>query len=132
MSAAVSWLSSDMYDQHVCVFVWTFMPEVLHLVTMSATQCCIQRPHHMLCCFVVWTFMPEVVHLVTMGATQCCIQQPCHMLCRNMHEATTSLPIIGDGDTGYGNAINVKRTVRGYAAAGFAGILIEDQVRRGR
>ena len=53
------------------------------------------------------------------------------MLCRNMHEATTRLPIIGDGDTGYGNAVNVKRTVRGYAAAGFAGILIEDQVRHG-
>eukprot|EP00891_Asterochloris_glomerata_P006502 jgi/Astpho2/6502/Aster-06962 len=46
----------------------------------------------------------------------------------NMHEATTSLPIVGDGDTGYGNAVNVKRTVMGYAAAGFAGILIEDQV----
>ena len=28
---------------------------------------------------------------------------------------------------GYGNAVNVKRTVRGYAAAGFAGVLIEDQ-----
>jgi 2-methylisocitrate lyase-like PEP mutase family enzyme len=28
----------------------------------------------------------------------------------------------------YGNAINVKRSVAGYAAAGFAGILIEDQV----
>jgi 2-methylisocitrate lyase-like PEP mutase family enzyme len=26
----------------------------------------------------------------------------------------------------YGNAINVKRTVAGYAAAGFAGIMIED------
>ncbi|KAF8057118.1 Dml [Scenedesmus sp. PABB004] len=47
---------------------------------------------------------------------------------RYCHEATRSLPIIGDGDTGYGNALNVKRTVRGYAAAGFAGILIEDQV----
>lgn len=35
---------------------------------------------------------------------------------------------LGDGDTGYGNAINVKRTVQGYANAGFAGILIEDQV----
>ncbi len=38
-----------------------------------------------------------------------------------------SLPIIGDGDTGYGNAVNVKRTVRGYGAAGFAGVMIEDQ-----
>lgn len=40
----------------------------------------------------------------------------------------TSIPMIGDGDTGYGNAMNVKRTVKGYAQVGFAGILIEDQV----
>jgi len=38
------------------------------------------------------------------------------------------LPCIGDGDTGYGNELNVKRTVKGYAAAGMAGIMIEDQV----
>ena len=31
------------------------------------------------------------------------------------------------GDTGYGNAMNVKRTVRGYAQAGFAAVMIEDQ-----
>jgi len=37
------------------------------------------------------------------------------------------LPVIGDGDTGYGNAVNVKRTVHGYIDAGFAGIMIEDQ-----
>ncbi len=42
--------------------------------------------------------------------------------------AAVSLPVIGDGDTGYGNAMNVQRTVRGYAAAGFAGVMIEDQV----
>ena len=42
--------------------------------------------------------------------------------------AATHLPVIGDGDTGYGNAMNVKRTVTGYAQAGFAGIMIEDQV----
>lgn len=47
---------------------------------------------------------------------------------RYVNEATKSIPIIGDGDTGYGNALNVKRTVRGYAQAGFAGILIEDQL----
>jgi hypothetical protein len=40
---------------------------------------------------------------------------------RYIHEATSAIPIIGDGDTGYGNAMNVKRTVKGYAAAGFAG-----------
>ncbi len=37
------------------------------------------------------------------------------------------IPVIGDGDTGYGNALNVKRTVRGYAMAGFAAVMIEDQ-----
>lgn len=39
-----------------------------------------------------------------------------------------SIPIIGDGDNGYGNPMNVKRTVRGYIRAGFAGIILEDQV----
>jgi len=42
--------------------------------------------------------------------------------------AATSFPVIGDGDTGYGNAMNVKRTVEGYAQAGFACVMIEDQV----
>lgn len=39
-----------------------------------------------------------------------------------------NIPCLGDGDTGYGNAMNVKRTVAGYVQAGMAGILIEDQV----
>ncbi len=38
------------------------------------------------------------------------------------------IPVFGDGDTGFGNAVNVKRTVQGYAQAGFACIMIEDQV----
>ncbi len=42
--------------------------------------------------------------------------------------AAVSIPVIGDGDTGYGNALNVKRTVAGFAAAGFAAVMIEDQV----
>ena len=42
--------------------------------------------------------------------------------------AAVDIPVIGDGDTGYGNAINVKRTVQGYAQAGFACVMIEDQV----
>ncbi len=37
------------------------------------------------------------------------------------------IPVIGDADTGYGNALNVRRTVRGYAQAGFACVMIEDQ-----
>jgi 2-methylisocitrate lyase-like PEP mutase family enzyme len=46
---------------------------------------------------------------------------------RNICSAV-SIPVIGDGDTGYGNALNVQRTVRGYARAGFACVMIEDQV----
>ena len=42
--------------------------------------------------------------------------------------AAVGIPVIGDADTGYGNAVNVKRTVRGYAAAGFACAMIEDQL----
>src|SRR6187549_1864441 len=44
-------------------------------------------------------------------------------ICRSV-----SIPMIGDGDTGFGSAQNVKRTVQGYARAGFACIMIEDQV----
>jgi 2-methylisocitrate lyase-like PEP mutase family enzyme len=39
-----------------------------------------------------------------------------------------SIPMIGDGDTGFGSAQNIKRTVLGYLAAGFASIMLEDQV----
>ncbi len=42
--------------------------------------------------------------------------------------AAVDIPVIGDGDTGYGNALNVERTVRGYHQAGFASIMIEDQL----
>lgn len=42
--------------------------------------------------------------------------------------STTPIPCIVDGDTGYGNSVNVKRTVFGYAQAGMAGIMIEDQI----
>ena len=42
--------------------------------------------------------------------------------------ATPDMPIIGDGDNGYGNSVNVKHTVRGYARCGAACIMIEDQV----
>ncbi len=38
------------------------------------------------------------------------------------------LPVVADADTGYGNQINVIRTVQQYEQAGVAGIHIEDQV----
>jgi 2-methylisocitrate lyase-like PEP mutase family enzyme len=42
--------------------------------------------------------------------------------------SAVSIPVIGDADTGYGNALNVKRSVEGYAQAGFASLMIEDQL----
>ena len=38
------------------------------------------------------------------------------------------VPVISDADTGYGNAINVMRTVREFESAGVAAIHIEDQI----
>ena len=37
-------------------------------------------------------------------------------------------PVFADGDDGYGNAMNVKRTVRAFEEAGIAAIMLEDQV----
>ena len=42
--------------------------------------------------------------------------------------SSVSIPIIGDGDTGFGNALNIRRTVKGYAEAGFACVMLEEQV----
>lgn len=41
---------------------------------------------------------------------------------------SVSLPVISDADTGYGNELNVTRTVREFEARGVAAIHIEDQV----
>jgi 2-methylisocitrate lyase-like PEP mutase family enzyme len=46
---------------------------------------------------------------------------------RNICRAV-SIPLFGDADTGFGSAQNIKRTVQGYADAGFAAVMIEDQV----
>lgn len=42
--------------------------------------------------------------------------------------ASVSIPIIGDGDTGFGGAVSVKRTIAAFANAGVACVMIEDQV----
>lgn len=47
---------------------------------------------------------------------------------RNCVSGASRIPLIGDGDTGYGNALNVQRTVVEYARAGAAAVMIEDQV----
>src|ERR1700687_5588998 len=41
--------------------------------------------------------------------------------------AAVGVPVIADADTGYGNELNVVRTVRKYETSGVAGIHIEDQ-----
>src|ERR671922_475155 len=40
----------------------------------------------------------------------------------------STAPVIVDADTGYGNAVNVMRTVRDFQDAGAAGVFLEDQV----
>jgi len=51
------------------------------------------------------------------------------MLARaNNFASAVNIPVIADGDTGFGNAINVMRTVRQYEMAGVAAIQLEDQV----
>lgn len=42
--------------------------------------------------------------------------------------ASVNLPVIADADTGFGNALNVVRSVQLYEQAGVAGIQLEDQV----
>ena len=42
--------------------------------------------------------------------------------------AAVDVPVIADADTGYGNALNVVRTVQAYEQAGVAGLHLEDQV----
>jgi len=47
--------------------------------------------------------------------------------CRAMAGAV-GIPVLADGDTGYGNPLNVRRTVQEYEAAGAQAIFLEDQV----
>ena len=50
-------------------------------------------------------------------------------MCDKIQEAVrqVTVPVMADADTGYGNPMNVKRTVQCFAEAGAAGIMIEDQ-----
>lgn len=50
--------------------------------------------------------------------------QAASTICSTLRE----IPCIGDGDTGYGNPMNIKQTVKRYVQAGLSGIMIEDQV----
>ncbi len=45
-----------------------------------------------------------------------------------VHNAAPETLVLADGDHGYGNPMNVQRTVRAYGRAGAAAILIEDKI----
>ena len=59
------------------------------------------------------------IGLVTMSET---IERACQVV------SAINLPVIADADTGYGNAVNLVRTVREFERAGVAAIHIEDQI----
>jgi 2-methylisocitrate lyase-like PEP mutase family enzyme len=50
-------------------------------------------------------------------------------MCDKIQETVrqVSVPVMADGDTGYGSPMNVKRTVQCFVEAGAAGIMLEDQ-----
>jgi 2-methylisocitrate lyase-like PEP mutase family enzyme len=56
-----------------------------------------------------------------------CTMTEMHLNARYIANAVKA-PVIADADNGYGNAINVIRTVREYVQTGVAGIHLEDQV----
>ena len=78
----------------------------------------------------------QAVYMTGSGTTMSLIGQPDIGLltmtemvtqAKNLNMAV-NLPIIADADTGYGNAINVRRTVQEYERVGIAAMHIEDQV----
>jgi len=77
----------------------------------------------------------EAVYMTGAGVSQSSLGMPdlglltyTEMLDRAARIAdATDVPVFADADTGYGNALNVMRTVRGYERAGLAGLHIEDQ-----
>jgi 2-methylisocitrate lyase-like PEP mutase family enzyme len=78
----------------------------------------------------------EIVYMTGYGATASLLGRPDVGLLSMSEMAdqarrfvqAVAIPVIADADNGYGGPLNVVRTVREYAAAGVAGLHIEDQV----
>lgn len=79
----------------------------------------------------------DCVYMTGFGTTASLIGQPDIGLlsvtemadnARRIASVVGDVPLIADADTGYGNALNVARTVATYEQAGVAGIQLEDQV----
>lgn len=78
----------------------------------------------------------EAAFMTGFGASGSILGQPDYGLmtmnemasvCANMN-AVLNIPLLGDIDTGYGNPLNVFRTVREFERAGMAAVHLEDQV----
>jgi 2-methylisocitrate lyase-like PEP mutase family enzyme len=78
----------------------------------------------------------EAVYMTGNGVSACLLGRPdvglidLTLFAAHAHRATAcvDIPLICDADTGYGNAVNIKRTVEEFEAAGVAAIHIEDQM----
>ncbi|WP_448627784.1 isocitrate lyase/PEP mutase family protein [Geodermatophilus sp. URMC 64] len=78
----------------------------------------------------------DVVYMTGFGTTASLIGRPDVGLLSGTEMADNArrivsavdVPVIADADTGYGNALNVLRTVQLYEQAGVAGVQLEDQV----
>lgn len=85
---------------------------------------------------LVWQAGFDVVYMTGFGTSASLIGRPDIGLLTGTEmadnarriAAAVDVPVIADADTGYGNALNVGRTVRVYEQAGIAGIQLEDQV----
>ena len=78
----------------------------------------------------------EAVYMTGNGVSASLLERPdvglidLTLLSQHAHRAAAAvdIPLICDADTGYGNVVNVKRTVEEFEAAGVAAIHMEDQV----
>lgn len=103
----------------------------------------IQRPEIVLCPGVYDAYLArtveqagfEALYMTGAGVSHACLGVPdlglvsfAEMVDHAYRIAdAVDIPLIADADTGYGNAINVMRTIRAYERAGVAGCHIEDQ-----
>lgn len=78
----------------------------------------------------------EAVYMTGNGVSACLLGRPdvglidLTLFAAHAHRAAAcvDIPLICDADTGYGNAVNIKRTVEEFESAGVAAIHIEDQM----
>ena len=77
--------------------------------------------------FEVGMFGGSIAALVVLGAPDLILlslselAEQCRRICR-----AGEIPVIVDADHGYGNALNVRRTVEELEGAGVAGVTVED------